>query len=126
MAVKLKICETGSLVLDHFMIHPFVRVHIIDMDTYKYLAKSDALKPGVTNKESAAFIDNGKHFTRSFTDYLLPISTQMFDLRIKGMNLAQWDEEFILNEYAHQLLKPNVLMLFEILDFNPGMIFDNR
>lgn len=88
MAVKLKICETGSLVLDHFMIHPFVRVHIIDMDTYKYLAKSDALKPGVANKESSAFIDSGKHFTRSMTDYLLPFSTQMFDLRIKGMNLA--------------------------------------
>jgi hypothetical protein len=60
MAMKLKICETGSLVLDHHMIHPFVRVHIIDMDTYKYLAKSDPLKPGVANKESAAFIDSTK------------------------------------------------------------------
>lgn len=88
MAVKLKICETGSLVLDHFMIHPFVRVHILDMDTYKYLAKSDSLKPGVNNKESAAFIDSGKHFTRAITDFMLPISTQMHDLRIKGMNLA--------------------------------------
>jgi hypothetical protein len=88
MAVKLKICETGSLVLDENMVHPFVRVHFIDMDTYKYLAKSDSLKPGVTNKESAAFIDSGKHFTRALTDFLLPISTQMFDLRIKGMNLA--------------------------------------
>lgn len=63
MACKLKICETGSLVLDHFMIHPFVRVHIIDMRTYKYLAKSDALKQGVYNKESSGFIDTGKNFT---------------------------------------------------------------
>lgn len=88
MAVKLKICETGSLVLDHFMIHPFVRVHIIDMNTYKYLAKSDQRQPGINNKESAGFIDSGKHFTRAITDHLLPISTQMHDLRIKGMNLA--------------------------------------
>lgn len=75
MACKLKICETGSLVLDHFMIHPFVRVHIIDMNTYKYLAKSDLRQPGVYNKESAGFIDSSKHFTRSLTDHLLPLST---------------------------------------------------
>lgn len=50
----------------------------------------------------------------------------MHDLRIKGQNLAQWDEEFIINEYAHHLLNPDVLMLFEILDFNPSMIFENR
>lgn len=42
MAVKLKVCETGSLVLDENMIHPFVRVHFVDMDTYKYVAKSDS------------------------------------------------------------------------------------
>jgi len=57
LALKVKICETGSLVLDEHMIHPFVRLHIIDMNTCKYLAKSDSLKPGVANKESAAFID---------------------------------------------------------------------
>jgi jouberin len=125
-ALKLKILETGSLVLDHHMIHPFVRVHIVDMETYKYLAKSDARKPGVANLESAAFLDSSKHYTRSFADYLLPISTQMYDLRIRGMNLAQWEEEFIINEYAHYLLRPNVLILFEILDFNPQMIFENR
>jgi hypothetical protein len=38
-ALKLKVHETGSLVLDHNMVHPFVRVHIIDLDTCKYLAK---------------------------------------------------------------------------------------
>ena len=61
--------------LDHFMIHPFVRVHIVDMRTYKYLAKSDAAKPGINNKESAAFIDTNKFIQRAYTDYYLPIST---------------------------------------------------
>lgn len=64
MAIRLKICETGSLVLDHFMIHPFVRVHIVDMRTHKYLAKSDSAKPGVNNKESAGFIDTNKNITK--------------------------------------------------------------
>lgn len=39
-ALNLKVIQSGSLILDPNMIHPFVRVHIIDMDTYKYLAKS--------------------------------------------------------------------------------------
>lgn len=50
----------------------------------------------------------------------------MYDLRIKGTNLAQWDEEFTINEQANYLLRPNVLLLFEILDFNPQMIFENK
>ena len=126
MALKLKVCETGSLVLDHHLIHPFVRVHIVDLETYKYLSKSDARKPGVANLESTGFLDSAKHYTRSFADFLLPLSTQMYDLRVKGMNLAQWDEEFVINETANYLLRPNVVFLFEILDFNPNMIFENR
>ena len=78
-----------------------MRVSIIDMDTYKYLAKSDPLKPGVYNKESVSFIDSTKQISKVVTDFILPFSTQMYDLRIKGMNLARWEEEFVVNEYAH-------------------------
>ena len=49
----------------------------------------------------------------------------MFDLRVKGMNLAQWQEEFVINENARYLLQSNVIFLFEILDFNPNMIFES-
>jgi hypothetical protein len=42
----------------------------------------------------------------------------MYDLRVKGLNLAQWSEEFVINENAKYLMQPNVLFLFEILDFN--------
>jgi len=57
------------------MVHPFVRVHIIDMTTYKYIAKKSSIQPGMYNKESAYFIDSFKNFTKNDTDYLLPIST---------------------------------------------------
>lgn len=39
--------------------------------------------------------------------------------------MAQWEEDFIINEQANYLLRPNVLFLFEILDFNPVMIIEN-
>ena len=89
--MKLKIHGTGGLTLDSNMIHPFVRIHVIDMDTYKYLAKTKPYEPGVTNKESATFIDSRNNIKRHTTDYLLPMSTSMFDMRIKGSNMAQWD-----------------------------------
>jgi jouberin len=88
MAIKIKICETGSLILDPNMVHPFVKIHIIDMNTCKYLAKSKPLVGGVANKESAALLDSYKNYTRSTADYIMPLATQMFDLRKKGVNLA--------------------------------------
>lgn len=107
------------------MVHPFVRVHIVNLDTCKYLAKEDRGKPGVANIESSCFMDSRKHHTQGSSDYLMPLSTQMFDLRVKGMNLAQWSEEFVINESARFILQPNIIFLFEILDFNPLMIFEN-
>ena len=58
MAMKIKIMETGSLLLDSNMVHPFVRIHVVDMNTYKYLAKSKPNQPGVSNKESCSFSDS--------------------------------------------------------------------
>jgi len=105
-------------VLDHHMVHPFVRVHIVNLDTCKYLAKEDLSKPSTANIESADFMDSGKNHTPALSDFIMPLTTNMFDLRVKGMNLAQWEEEFVINEYSQYLLKPNVVFLFEILDFN--------
>jgi jouberin len=124
-ALKIKILETGSLVLDHHMVHPFVRVHIVNLDTCKYLAKEDRLNPSVANIESAGFMDSGKNYTYSNVDFLMPFSTQMYDLRVKGMNFAQWHEEFIINENAKYIMQPNVIFLFEILEFNTNMIFES-
>jgi jouberin len=57
------------------MIHPFVRVHIINLDTSKYLAKEDRSKPGIANIESANFLDSGNNHTQAATDFILPFST---------------------------------------------------
>ena len=75
MGMKIKIHGTGGLLLDSNMIHPFVRIHVIDMNTYRYLAKSKPLEPGITNKESATYIDNKNNMRKHNTDYFLPLST---------------------------------------------------
>jgi hypothetical protein len=34
-------------------------------------------------------------------------------------------EEFVINENARYIMMPNVIFLFEILDFNTSLIFEN-
>jgi hypothetical protein len=58
-------------------------------------------------------------------DYFLPISTQFFDMRKQGENSCAWNEEFIINEFAPNILKPNVVFLFELLEVNTKLIADH-
>ena len=70
--------------------HPFVRIHIVDMNTNKYLAKDKPGVPGVANIENCSFfkmdIDkDGKQIKTPYkitTDFFMPMSTRMYDMRI--------------------------------------------
>lgn len=129
--LKLTVHGTGILEMDQHVLHPFVRIHIVDMHTNKYLAKSETSDvPGVTNKESVNFFQmsqeqNEKIPLMSEPDFLLPLSTSMYDLRVKGVNFCEWNEEFIINEKVTELMKANVLIMFEILEFNTQLVVNN-
>ena len=126
MALKLNVLGTGILNMDQHVLHPFVRIHIVDLNTNKYLAKSDIHDPGVTNLESVSFFkvseNQPKTAMKSAVDFILPMSTKMYDLRIKGVNFCEWNESFVINEKAANLFRPNILFLFEILEFNPLLV----
>lgn len=107
------------------MVHPFVRVHIVDMTTSKYLAKRLPLTPGITNKETFGLMENGGKIHEKPVDFLMPMATPFYDMRVSGQNYCQWNEEFVINEYAQDLLNPNVVFLFEILELNSQLIKDN-
>lgn len=81
--------------------------------------------PGCANKESAATINFNGEVTNKDADYLLPLATKIYDMRIKGQNSCIWNEDFIINEYAEHFLSPSCLILFEILDFNFSLIQSN-
>ena len=125
MALKIKVNETGYLQLDPNIVHPFCRVHIMDMRTGKYLAKREGAMPGVANKEAVSLIDSEGHVTEKLCDFLLPVSTKFYDMRITGHNACRWNEEFIINEYASYICNPNVIILFEILECNETLILEN-
>lgn len=53
------------------------------------------------------------------------MSTKMYDMRVKGVNFCEWQEEFIINERIQELMKANVLIMFEILEFNTNLVVQN-
>jgi jouberin len=117
----MKIVDTGGLELDPNIIHPFVRVHIIDLSTNTYKIKSH--RGGViAYNEKIVQIDSKKTFYTGDSNFVLPFSTPPFDLRVKGENDPHWNEEFIINEDIIHLLEPTTIFLFEILDFNFKLI----
>lgn len=58
LGLKIRVKETGSLLLDPNVTHPFVRIHIVDILTCKYLAKSQPSQPGCYNRESVQVMDD--------------------------------------------------------------------
>jgi hypothetical protein len=54
----------------------------------------------------------------------MPMSTKFFDMRINGECRCKWDEEFVINEFAKDILNPNVVILFEILEVNEKLIIE--
>jgi len=71
-------------------------------------------------------MDKEEHFTNDKTDYFLPMATKLFDMRIKGQYSCEWNEDFVINEYAHHLLQNKVIILFEILELNTHLIEINK
>lgn len=123
--IEIKINKSGPLVLDQFILHPFVRIHVVDLNTYKYLAKSNPNTPGVYNNESGCYYNAYKtHFEYPRVDYYLPLSTAHYDLRPKAENYCSWYENFVLDVRVEEFLKPNVVVLFEVLDYSPALILD--
>ena len=133
LALRLEVNGTGILEMDQNVLHPFVRVHIVDLKTSKYLQKSNKDTPGVANKESCNFFriqvegQDTKEKVAEYTEvnFFLPFSTRMFDLRVRGNNYCEWNEEFIINEHLDRIFQPHVAIMFEVLDFVPQLIVNN-
>ena len=124
--LKLKVVGTGTLRSDQFMTHPFVRVHFIDIETAKYLAKthSDPSEPSevVENKEKCGVISSTKDILSVGCDFVLPLGTCNCDLRVRGESRALFDESFVLNIPPTKVLKSTTVAIFELLDYSLALL----
>ena len=121
--LAISILKSGTLYIEQMIIHPFVRVSIINLKTGRYLQKRDFIIPAVSRYEKNFLVQHNKIQNRldlqtSVLDFIPPISTCPFDLREKGESYAEWNETFYINEDARVILNTNNIIFFELLDFN--------
>lgn len=86
------IIDSSNLELDPNVMHPFVKVHIIDMITGNYIEKSST-KPAMSYYETiTTFVKTEKKFTLNSCDIIIPFATKCYDLRESGNSRAIWNE----------------------------------
>jgi hypothetical protein len=77
----------------------------------------------VYNFESNCVIDKNadgiKERKSCNLEFITAFATNCCDLRMFSNSRAIWNEEIHLNELADWLYNPEVVILFELLDFNP-------
>jgi WD40 repeat protein len=127
--MKLAVNCTGLLELDSNVIHPFIKVHFIDIATGKYLAKSRPDDSSISNKENITFIQQNEQdlFVRSNrADFIPPFATRYCDFRVSGENRAEFYEGFWINENLEHIYSETTVIIFELLDYNPELILNDE
>ena len=121
--LTLSILKSGTLEIMPMIMHPFVRISIVNLKTGKYIQKSDFGAPAICRKENNFTVKhdlntNHLELSTSLLDMIPPFATCPYDLREKGESYAEWNEDFYINEKASTLLDDNIIFFFEILDYN--------
>ena len=121
--LSISILKSGTLEIMPMIIHPFVRISIVNLKTGKYIQKSDFSVPALYRGENYTRMHHNENtgnldLYRSNLDMIPPFATCPYDLREKGESYAEWNEDFYINEKASTLLNENNIFFFEVLDYN--------
>ena len=121
--LSISILKSGTLEIMPMIMHPFVRISIVNLKTGKYIQKSDFSAPAISRNENNFIMRHDKNtdhleLSTSLLDMIPPFATCPYDLREKGESYAEWNEDFYINEKASNLLDDNNIFFFEILDYN--------
>ena len=110
--LSLSIVKSGTLEIMPIIMHPFVRISIVNLRTGRYLQKSDFSAPAISRNEKNLTMrhdlnTNHLELSSSLLDMIPPFTTCPYDLREKGESYAEWNEDFYINEKASNLLDDN-------------------
>ncbi|KAK7492879.1 hypothetical protein BaRGS_00015826 [Batillaria attramentaria] len=107
--LAVMIHRTDKLKNDFNILHPVVRVHLVDEATGEYLPKQHNDRAVTSYYE----LKNEK------VDCVLPMMTQPFDFKQKKSTIPMWEELLVFNENFNYFIQttPKTLALFEIMDF---------
>ncbi|KAJ3124551.1 Jouberin [Nowakowskiella sp. JEL0407] len=108
--VVVEKCE--NLELDVNVLRPVVRVHIVDAQTGTYVKKSTMKRKSISAYEQV--------------DYILPILSKPFSLQKNQTLSPQWQESLLINENYSFVMRQDIVMFFEVLDFAGQRQRDNE
>lgn len=112
LATVIKACD--ALPLDKYVVHPVVRMSVVHARSGKYLSKP------LPDDRAVAFSD-GNEAGESRCSHILPLTTQPYHVRPRRTITPVWNETLLINVNASYFLHPDVLFLFEVLDFGHQM-----
>lgn len=88
----INILESSNLELDPNVMHPFVKMHLVDISSGNYIRKTKN-RPILSYYESLTHFNKlNKKFTQGICDLIYPVSTNFYDLRENGQSRALWNE----------------------------------
>ncbi|CAF2659041.1 unnamed protein product [Rotaria sp. Silwood2] len=102
--------RTDRLRTDLRLRHPFVRVHLIDLNTRSYVRKIDPTR-------SVLHYHNINDQT---SDHIQPLSTQPYDFNANRSTIPSWEDMLIIDEdysYFTSIQQQNIIVFFEILEY---------
>jgi len=102
---------------EHVM-HPVIKVSLVDVTSGQFWPKPNKHVPAVAALETQLVDEAGD---LSPLHFVLPMMTKPVDLRRTGKYFANWNEELVVNVPVEAFLKPELLMLFELIDFGPNV-----
>lgn len=105
--IGITIHQTDNLNINSFVIHPVVKIHIVDYETGEYLKKSDS------NRSVVHYYEDKQY------PFIGPMLTHSFDLQTNKTLVPAWNETVIINEDIDYIIesKRNVIIFFQIMDF---------
>ena len=122
--LSISVLKSGTLEIMPMIIHPFVRISIINLKTGRYIQKTDFSAPAISRTENNFVLrhdinTNSREAPQTgLLDMIPPFATCPYDLREKGESFAEWNEDFYINERASNILDDSTIIFFEVLDYN--------
>ncbi|KAH9498473.1 Jouberin [Bulinus truncatus] len=107
--LAVMIHRTDKLKNDFHILHPVVRVHVLNEETGEYIPKQHQDRAVTYYSETS----------NQAVKTILPMMTQPFDFKERKSTIPIWEDLLVFNENFNYFTQPNpkVILLFELLDF---------
>lgn len=95
-----------------YIIHPMVKVHVVNANTGEYSKKSQRLR-------AVSYVNEAMPVRADTVDYILPLMTKPSEFRARDLAAPTWEELLLFNDEYDYFVDPsnNIMLMFEVKAF---------